>query len=299
MNYISSLSGGVSSAIATDLIINKYGRNKVKIFFADTNHEDSDLYRFINDLMKRWGGRLYVHKDGRNPLEVAQDRQIMPNNMIAPCTYELKIKPFEKWLIRQPKPVTVIMGFGWHEQHRIDSRQHYTKKHSNNKLKFTGNTKKERLKFLKKKWKQPTGYQQRFFGVYEDCPLLWKPLILKPFDYVKEVMGVEIPQAYKDGFGHNNCLGKDGEPGGCLKGGIKYWLKMKNYRPDNFAGTSTWETWWQAANDGKLANNTILRQSVNGEKVPLPLRELYNRRSTQASEADALQMDMFNCVCGV
>jgi hypothetical protein len=134
--------------------------------------------------------------------------------------------------------------------------------------------------------------------VYEDYPLLWQPLILKPFDYVRDVMGVEIPTAYKQGFGHNNCLGNDGA-GGCLKGGIRYWLTMKNLRPVNFRGSADWEEFWRNANNGKLKEHTILRQTVKGEKVALPLKALYGRRSTQASEADDLQMDMFNCVCGV
>lgn len=272
MYYISSLSGGVSSAIATELTIKKYGRNKVKVFFADTLWEDKDLYRFIDDLMARWGGRLYKHTDGRTPAQVAEQRQIIPNNMMAPCTYELKIKPFEKWLVRQQRPVTVIMGFNWEEQHRIKSRQNYTKRSG--------------------KWKKPTGYQQRFFGVYEDYPLLWEPWILRPFDYVRDVMGIEIPRAYIEGFGHNNCLGR----GGCFKGGQTYFKQLKYLRPDNFEFMSAWENNQRFKNDGKLSKHTILRHTVNGAKQPLPLSEL--EEGMEGSESD-LQMDMFNCVCGV
>ena len=54
MKHIVSLSGGTSSAVAADRVINRYGRDNVILWFADTNWEDEDLYRFLKDLESYW-----------------------------------------------------------------------------------------------------------------------------------------------------------------------------------------------------------------------------------------------------
>ena len=119
MYYVSSLSGGVASAVATDLAIQRYGRDSVVLWFADTSWEDHDLYRFLNDCLDRWGGGMVVHTDGRTPLAVAEDKRIIPNQKLAPCTFVLKIDPFTAWLEAQPRPVTVLLGLDWTERHRM------------------------------------------------------------------------------------------------------------------------------------------------------------------------------------
>ena len=102
MIHVASLSGGVSSAFATDRAIERYGRENVKIWFADTSWEDDDLHRFMGECMARWGGELLYYKDGRTPLEVADDEHIIPNYRLAPCTRVLKIEPFMRFLLTLP-----------------------------------------------------------------------------------------------------------------------------------------------------------------------------------------------------
>lgn len=184
MYYIVSLSGGVPSAVTADLAIQRYGRDKVWLFFADTLFEDADLYRFVDDCMERWGGKLLVYRDGRTPLDVGRDHRIIPNQKIAPCTFELKIKPFTRWLWRVPKPVTVLMGFDWSEEERVNKRRFWHKRNG--------------------KWHRPVGYQAKVPGVYEDFPLLWKPIIFDFFALVRDGWGIEIPEMYRLGYSHNN-----------------------------------------------------------------------------------------------
>lgn len=62
MRHIVSLSGGVSSDVAADRVIAKYGRDKVHLWAADTQAEDEDLWRFVLDLMKKWGGKYQYTK---------------------------------------------------------------------------------------------------------------------------------------------------------------------------------------------------------------------------------------------
>ena len=48
-------SGGVTSAIAIKQVIDKYGKDCVKVIFIDTNNEDEDTYRFLRDCEKMYG----------------------------------------------------------------------------------------------------------------------------------------------------------------------------------------------------------------------------------------------------
>lgn len=121
MHHIVSLSGGISSALAADRVINRYGRENVTLWFADTSWEDEDLYRFVDDCMVRWGGELVRYQDGRTPLEVAEGQNIIPNQRVAPCTYKLKIEPFIRYLKSADKPLTIHLGLDWSETHRMDA----------------------------------------------------------------------------------------------------------------------------------------------------------------------------------
>lgn len=248
MQYIVSLSGGIASAVAAERAICRYGRSRVKLWFADTLAEDEDLYRFVADCMARWGGRLYSYCDGRTPLQVAEDHHIIPNAQAAPCTYELKIKPFIRFVECQPRPQTVLIGMNWSEMGRVIERQRWHRKNG--------------------KPKPPTGYQRKIAGVYEDYPLLWKPLEYRPLVEVVRSWGIEPPRAYEQGFPHNNCLKH-----GCVKQGIREWQRYRIVYPGQFAQTAAWEQ-RQQAQGGARANRTILKSRVGGTAHPLALADL-------------------------
>jgi 3'-phosphoadenosine 5'-phosphosulfate sulfotransferase (PAPS reductase)/FAD synthetase len=274
MYYIMSLSGGVSSAVAADLAIKRYGRKKVYLWFADTSFEDADLYRFVDDCMGRWGGKLHTYCDGRTPEQVAEDKRLIPNQKIAPCTHVLKIAPFTKWLWRVPRPVTVLLGLSWSEMHRIDQRRFWSKR--------TG------------KWKPPTGYQSKIPGVYEDFPLLWKPIVYHPFQYVEQEMNIPIPRLYKIGFDHNNCKGE------CFRQSIANWMLLRDERPKEFLRKAHWELKQQ----GELKTEySIIRDQRNGKTRPLPLMALIERKRVRQQAGDNQQMSMFednsNCICEI
>lgn len=267
MYYIVSLSGGAGSAVAADRAIQRYGRKRVILRFADVSWEDEDLYRFLDDCMGRWGGRLYIHKDGRTPLEVFENKKIIPNNMRAPCTYELKIKPLTEWLWRLPKPVTVLTGHDWHEPNRIEAIRHWHKPRG------------------KKTWRAPQGYARRIHGVYEDFPLLWKPLEFRPYQDVIRSWGISPPRMYDYGFPHNNCGGR------CVKQGIREWQRLKAAFPDRFDAMATWET-LQQEQSASRENRTLLTRRIKGQSIPLPLRDLEPLNDLTPS-----QDDLFSCHC--
>lgn len=241
MNYVMSLSGGVASAVAADRAIQRYGRDSVTLRFADTSWEDEDLYRFLDDLMVRWGGMLQVIKDGRNPLQVAEDKQIIPNSQIAPCSSVLKSLPFMEMDRTRPKPLTVLLGLDWHELHRVERMQ---------------------AKYA------PMAVD----ATYVDFPLLWKPLEFRPYVEVVESWGIEMPRLYRYGFKHNNCGGR------CVKQGIREWLRLRDVFPERFAEVRDWEQ-AQRAKGGARATFAISKSRIGGEKQALTLLELETRET--------------------
>lgn len=270
MHYIVSLSGGVASAVAAERAIQRYGRERVTLWFADTSAEDEDTHRFLADCLKRWGGRLHTYRDGRTPLQVAEDKSIIPNQKHAPCTQILKIEPFTAWLWRQPKPATVLIGLGWQEMRRIYERRIWHRKAG--------------------KPRPPTGYQRKMHGVYEDYPLLWKPLEYRPYQQVcREDWGIEPPRAYALGFSHNNCLQH-----GCVKQGVGDWVRFRVAFPERFAAMRDWEQ-AQRAKGGARATYAIARDATGGTVKPLTLAEIEQRG--QPVDDTPSQDDMFACFC--
>lgn len=241
MNYVMSLSGGVASAVAADRAIQRYGREAVTLRFADTSWEDEDLYRFLDDLMLRWGGELHTIKDGRTPLEVAEDRQIIPNSQIAPCSSVLKSLPFMEMDRNSPKPLTVLLGLDWRELHRVERM---------------------RAKY------EPLASD----GLFVDFPLLWKPYEFRPYIEVVESWGIKLPRLYALGFKHNNCGGR------CVKQGIREWLRLRDAFPERFAEVRDWEQ-AQRAKGGARATFAISRDRTGGQSQRMTLADIEARET--------------------
>jgi hypothetical protein len=225
MRYIVSLSGGVSSAVAAERVINRYGREAVTLWFADTNWEDPDLHRFMADCQARWGGEIVFYKDGRTPLQVAEDHHIIPNARLAPCVRALKIDPFIRYLGEVEKPVTVCLGLDWRETDRMDSpRQNY----------------------------------EVIEGVTVDYPLTWEPIEQgNYFDLVEKEWGIKTPQLYADGFTHNNCGGR------CVKQGQQEFILLRHHYRERFNEVRDWEAAQRAAgNEHTILRRNINRKPV-------------------------------------
>lgn len=238
MRYVVSLSGGTASAVAADRAIERYGREHVHLWFADTSWEDDDLHRFQADCLRRWGGEIETHRDGRTPLEVAEQRSIIPNQKAAPCSFALKIEPFVRYVTAAAKPLTVLLGMTWAEGHRLDA---------------------------------PRKRYEAIEGVSVDFPWLWKPLEYRPASEVVRSWGIEPPRLYALGFPHNNCGGR------CVKQGQREWLRLRDAFPERFAEVRDWEQ-RQRAKGGPRADYAIVRDFAGGEVTALPLAELERRR---------------------
>lgn len=275
MYYVARLSGGAASAVATERAIQRYGRNKVLIRFEDTHWEDEDCYRFIADCMKRWGGKLYPRptQEGQTPLDVFEQESLIPNSAMAPCSRELKILPFARWLWKLPRPVTVLMGLDWHEPHRIKRLKHYHK-HGG-------------------KWRVPQGFARQMAGVYEDFPLMWKPLEYRPYQNVVRGWGIEPPRMYGLGFPHANCGGR------CIRQGMDEWRRLSIVWPERFVQMRDWEQ-AQRAKGGARAEAAINRSRVGGVSRPITLLELeqqWAKGQEGAMDFGESKDDRTSCFC--
>lgn len=296
MRYIVSLSGGVSSAVAADRVIAVYGVSKVTLWFADTLIEDADLYRFLADCLKRWGnsraarwlmkrrklrpdgrtmtrkiGNFIYHTEGKTPEWIAREKRIIPNQKVAPCTYELKIKPFIEWLdkLRGQGTFTICLGYNVDETHRTKKRYWWHR--------YNG------------KPRKPQGYARRFAHAHESYPLLWQPEIWDGFTIVRR-WGIEIPKLYREGFSNNNCGGK------CWRGGLRHWARLRVIRPKSYAHVQGFETMMQERHGIK---HTILRDQSGGAVTPMTLATFANRVDAGefSVKPPVFQEDLFACIC--
>lgn len=191
--------------------------------------------------------RAVIATDGRTPLQVFEEHRLIPNSIHAPCSFELKIKPFEAWLWRVPKPTTILIGLSWAEPHRINRLRHYHKHNG--------------------RWRPPQGFARRIPGVYEDFPLMWRPLEYRPANEVVRSWGIEPPDMYNYGFPHANCGGR------CIKQGISEWKRLWLVKRARFIEMRDWEA-AQRAKGGARATATICQRQRNGVTYNITLAEL-------------------------
>lgn len=257
IRYVVSFSTGASSAVTAKRAIDRYGKANVDIVFMDTTVEDIDNYRFLRDCESYFDSAITVLRDGRTPLEVAEQQHIIPNQRIAPCTRELKIKPFLSYLqgLRNvgEQPVA-LLGMGWREKHRMAApRKNYGA-----------------------------------IGVWVDYPLVWYPIIGDPVAEVK-AWGMTPPRTYAMGFTHANCIGGgQDKAAGCVKFGARDWKRMLEHFPDIYAVTETWEA--RMREDERFADYALLRDSTGGTVKAKTLAQL----KTETRAADERQLKLFD-----
>lgn len=233
--HMVSLSGGLASALAAERVIERYGRDQVGLWFADTLYEDEDLYRFLDDLMKRWRGVLYWYTDGRTPLEVAEHKKLIPCNMAAPCSYELKVKPFRSLVQAMPHLPIIYIGLDHWEKRRLCSvKESYAKALPDAQIEY---------------------------------PLLWQ-IETRPLTQVcRQDWNIEPPRLYTLGFPHNNCGGR------CVRQGIAEWKRLALHFPDRFTACEEWEQ-DQRDKGGARAHRSFCSITRNKQKQSYPLSEI-------------------------
>lgn len=106
--------GGLTSYEAARRAIERYGHNRVEIWFADTRMEDDDLYRFNRDVEKILEHKIIVFDQGVDVWGIFYRERFLGNSRIDPCSKFLKRVPLRKELEnRFPNSACVICRNDW------------------------------------------------------------------------------------------------------------------------------------------------------------------------------------------
>jgi 3'-phosphoadenosine 5'-phosphosulfate sulfotransferase (PAPS reductase)/FAD synthetase len=179
---------GSSSAVALKLAKEKYG--KVNAVYCDTGSEHESNKKFLKDVEKWTGVKIEILKNFKyaNIWDVFLKEKYILGIMGAPCTKLLKVQMRKKY---QKKDDIHILGYTLEEKLRAE------------KFDF-------RNPDVKTEW---ILIEQGL--TKQDCTgLVWRE-------------GIELPEMYKLGYDHNNCIG-------CVKGGMGYWNKIRQDFPEHF-----------------------------------------------------------------
>lgn len=195
MKYIISYSGGLGSA-ASVLLAHELGLD-YEAWFADTQIEDEDLYRFNTDLEQTIGRRIRRLADGRDPWEVFEDVRYIGNTRTAHCSQILKTDQIRQLIGRlygeAPADLTLILGMGLSEE--------------------------DRLERARVNW-HPIPVESLLIN-HHISPSGVRELI--------EKYQLRIPRLYDAGFPHNNCGGF------CVRAGLKQFATLLETNPARFA----------------------------------------------------------------
>lgn len=172
MKHVISLSGGIGSYFTLKRVLEKQNKEDVIAVFCDVCNEDTDLYRFINDIENKFNIKVLTLSDGRTPVELAKEEKFLYNSRVANCSKILKSRVFNNWLKTLDEECTLYFGIDFTEMHRCNALEKHYKK-----------------------------YKCEF-------PMCKKPYLYKHemIELLKKD-NIEIPRLYKLGFSHNNCRG--------------------------------------------------------------------------------------------
>lgn len=137
MKYIVCFSGGHSSSLCAIECVRRYGKENVILLNHNLSAEveDEDIKRFKQEVADYLELPItYANMEGwetKTPLRVCRELGGFKfGNSPVLCTYELKTKPFHKWLAdnypvekgQVREDITLIYGFDKEEPHRIQRR---------------------------------------------------------------------------------------------------------------------------------------------------------------------------------
>ena len=196
IHYVVNFSGGVGSWAAARLIRTEEPDAQMTLLFADTLIEDKDTYRFLQDAADNIGLPVTRIADGRTPLQVFDDNNMLGNSRIDLCSRILKRDLLDKWRKENcdPDNTVVVIGIDITEVHRFDRFAEIMESRG---------------------WKTRAPLVERMLGK-EDCAAM------------ASAAGLKEQDLYLEGFPHANC------GGACIKAGQAHWAHVLEVRPELF-----------------------------------------------------------------
>jgi len=205
---VSWFSAGVSSAVATKLIINEID----EIIYTHIDDQDSDSMRFLLDC-ERWFDRpITILQSPCKTVDGAM--RLMPNQKThggkwAPCTDILKRRVRKQWESEHPDyDLTYVWGLDC-------SKKECDRLYGNPKRKMKG-----------------------LIASMPECkhraPLIEQSISKRHAHEILKASGIRRPRLYDIGFHNNNCIG-------CVKGSAGYWNLIRITHPEVFAARAKME----------------------------------------------------------
>lgn len=196
IKHLVQFSGGVCSWAAAKRVVERHGTDSVVLLFADTLIEDPTLYTFLDAAAENVGVPLVKIADGRTPMQLFKDVNLLGNSQKDPCSHHLKRKLLNNWRKEHCDPEVTVTHFGldWNEPHRLANIR---KRHD--------------------PW-QCEAYMTERPIMTKEAMLLWA-----------KSEGLTPCNLYDEGFPHANC------GGACVKAGIAQWVHLLRMRPETFA----------------------------------------------------------------
>ena len=259
IKHLVFFSGGIGSWAAAKRVAQRDDVTDLTLLFADTQIEDEDLYRFLDDAVDNIRKDAHVDyvkiADGRDPWTVFEDVKYIGNSRIDPCSRILKRELMDTWRDEHCDPATTTLYYGidWTEIHRLKRVQ-------------------ERVP----EWKI-------------EAPMTDKPRLEKPamLSWAKSE-NLKTPRLYDLGFAHNNCGGF------CIKSGQQQFALLLRTMPERYAYHERRE----AEVAAKIGSDvTILRDRKHGKTTPITLREFRERLQVQPDLFD--RFDIGGCGCAM
>lgn len=186
---------GAASAVAAKKTIELYSRRyNIVVVNNPISNEDDDNFRFLKDIEKWLGTKIYFAKNSKYPeadcVEVWEDRRYMSGIVGAPCTMVLKKEARQQWEAENNHSF-LVLGFTSEEEHRADRFRKF-----------------ERANLV--------------------TPLIDLKLTKGDCFRLIQDAGIELPRIYKMGYPNANCIGcvKSSSP--------TYWNHVRKMHPEIF-----------------------------------------------------------------
>jgi hypothetical protein len=191
---ISWWSAGVTSAVATKLIMDEFGIDNVCPVYFHIDSAHSDNQRFKSEC-EQWYGkeiRTVKAKKYNDQFDVIQKERYINGPSGAKCTQVLK-KALRQQLENELDFEAQVFGF------------EYSKKEINRAIRF----------------------KEQYPSSKPLFPLIEHKITKSEAMFILNKQGIKNPTMYTLGYGNNNCIG-------CVKGGKGYWNKIRVDFPDTF-----------------------------------------------------------------
>jgi hypothetical protein len=195
IRHIVFFSSGAGSWAAAKIVADMHGSDGLVLLFADTQIEDEDNYRYLEDAAANVGGELVIVREGRTPWQVFRDKRWIGNSRVAQCSHVLKQEPCRAW-VEEHDPdhkATLYVGIDWSEVHRLEA--------------------------IQRNWSP-----WRVVAPLTEPPYYTKEQIIA----WGEREGLKPPRLYSMGFSHANCGGF------CVRGGQAHFRNLYRNMPDRY-----------------------------------------------------------------